>query len=682
MHGTAGAPDFALVFKSAGPGRRGREILFAAAYLIVLLWINLYICRDLFSGAMAHMNSMQGFWMAIATRAEGSWFQANWWPYWDSGIPFEATYAPLVPALTAAYSALRGVPHSVAFYSLTGLFYCLVPLSLFLMAWRLTRAPGYSFLAALFYSLTSLSQLLAPDSGFTLSRFWDPRRLFFVVNWDDTPHMAALSFLPLAILFLVRSIETRRIAYCGLAACFTALASLASAFGPVDVCLAAICLLVVMRREHWLGNSVVVMLIGAYAWAMAAPYLSPSLMLAIRAANASGDADSHWTAGSLTALLAVVFGGSVLWHFLRRWTGDQALRFFVLFGYTMASIPMLATFWNRHFLPQPGRYRFEMEMALSLAIVFAARPWVEKIPRPVKVTLLLLVFSFAGEQVVAYRQFEKHATLPQDVTKTVEYKASVWAARNLPGVRLFLPGSVGQWANAFSGVQQFAGGSFSMATNLAQQTGSAAVRWGDARVSLPWLKAYGVGAVGISGPDSKEYWHPFVHPRQFEGMLPVLWSEDGVTIYRVPVRETALAHVVPESVLVRHAPKSTEDLTGIEKYVAALDDPSLPLTQFRWEGRNRIRIRAAASQGQALSVQVSFHPGWHASAGGRAIPIRKDGLGMMWIRPECVGPCEVQLDYDGGWELRLCRWLSYLAIAGMLAFGLIRLPQQFKHFRC
>jgi hypothetical protein len=27
------------------------------------------------------------------------------------------------------------------------------------------------------------------------------------------------------------------------------------------------------------------------------------------------------------------------------------------------------------------------------------------------------------------------------------------------------------------------------------------------------------------------------------------------------------------------------------------------------------------------------------------------------------------LDYDGGWELRLCRWLSWLAIAAMIAVG-------------
>ena len=49
------------------------------------------------------------------------------------------------------------------------------------------------------------------------------------------------------------------------------------------------------------------------------------------------------------------------------------------------------------------------------------------------------------------------------------------------------------------------------------------------------------------------------------------------------------------------------------------------------------------------------------------LELRRDGLGLIWVHPGCNGPCEVQLDYDGGWELRLCRWLSVLAVAGLLS---------------
>ena len=145
-----------------------REWILAALYALILVYLNAYICRDLVRNPTAFMASMHGFWIALAKRAEISWFRPTWWPYWDAGIPFEFTYAPLVPALTAAGAALSGVSHVMAFQSVTALVYCLGPLTLFVMAWMLTRSPGASFLAALMYSLTASTQLIVPDERFDL----------------------------------------------------------------------------------------------------------------------------------------------------------------------------------------------------------------------------------------------------------------------------------------------------------------------------------------------------------------------------------------------------------------------------------------------------------------------------------------------------------------------------------
>jgi hypothetical protein len=245
--------------------------------------------------------------------------------------------------------------------------------------------------------------------------------------------------------------------------------------------------------------------------------------------------------------------------------------------------------------------------------------------------------------------------------------------QNFPQIRFFLPGSVGMWANSFFDVQQFAGASFSMATNQEQQNANAAIVFGgetaeeDAKRSLTWLKAFGVGAIGISGKDSQEYWRPFSHPDKFTGVLPALWTSGGVTIFRVPLREFGLAHVIARSALVVRPPKTSEDVGEVERYVTGLDDPSLPGTAFAWEGWNRMRIRTTQTAGQVVTVQVNYHPGWHASAGGQSRPVHKDGLGLMWVEPGCNGPCEIVMDYDGGWELRLCRWLSWIAAAAVVA---------------
>jgi hypothetical protein len=645
-----------------------REWVRAAIYAIVVVWLNAYICRELFYMPAAHMNSMQGFWIALAERAGGSWFHPTWWPYWDNGIPFEFTYAPLVPALTAIVAAIRGVSHLLAFQTVSGIVYCLVPLTLFVGAWRLTRAAGYSFAAAVMYSLTSPTQILVPDDTFRWGSFWDSRRLFLLGNWDETPHLLALACLPLTILFLARAIETGRRRYFAAAALSIAMATYASAFGPTIAVMAAICLLFVLRTKEYPSNIFVIVSIGALAYAAAASFLPPSLIMAIHASSVNPwRYESGWTAGSLTALAIVILGWTLLWRYLPRWTADWRIQFFALFTYLAGSIPIIAAYLHRQFVPQPVRYKFEMELGLAVLMVFSLRTWLERIPTAVKRAIVFLLIALAIEQVVHYRADAKKFLSPADVTGTIEYRASVWASRTLPGVRVMFPGSIALWADAFNDVPQFSGSSWSMAYNPVQQRGFEVFYSGetaerDARISLAWLQVYGVGAVGVSAPNSEEYWKGFAHPLKFEGLLPMLWREGGVTIYRVPQRSASLAHVIPEDTVVRATPAKAGDIAALEKYDAALIDESLPPADLQWEGRNRIWIHTSLKPGQLVSVQVSYHPGWRAYVNGRRTAINRDGLGLMWMRPECDGNCAIQLDYSGGFELGLCRLISALAI--------------------
>jgi hypothetical protein len=667
---TAGLPDTFEVSGYKGRPFSLPDKLAAAVYAIALLWINAYICRELFHQDLAPMASMHGFWAALAERAQGSWFHAAWWPYWDGGMPFEFTYAPLVPALTAAWAAARGIPHTIAFNAVTGALYCLAPVTLFAMAWILSRSPGYSFLAALFYSLTSSGQLFVPDEA-SLKSFWYARRLYLVASWDDTPHLAAVTLLPLIVLLLWLSLRERRIIYYAGAAATIGLAALASAFGPVIAIISVICVVAVHPRRDYARNFALTLAIGAFGYALAASFLPPSLVAAMRSSSEGLTEPPTWTVGSLTAVALLILGWIVLWRCLNRWAAGTWLRFLALFAFVMSSIPILALHLHRRFLPQPVRYQAEMEMALSLLLVFGAKIWLERAPRSVRRAALFLILALAAEQIVSHRDYAKNLLRGADPAQTLEYRAAQWTAQNLPGVRVMMPGTLAQWANAFTDVQQYSGGSWSVARNSMQQRGLAAIFNGgdtpekDARVSLAWLKAFGVGAVGVSAPGGQEFWKPYAHPSKFDAILPVLWRDSGVTFYRVPQRSASFAHVVPEPAVVRTGPLSVSDIDGLESYNSAVDDPSLPLAGFQWDGRNRIHIRGVFAPGQALSVQVSHHPGWHASVAGRDVPIHRDGIGLMWLTPPCSGACEVQLDYDGGWELRLCRWLSSLAIASL-----------------
>src|SRR5258706_1192177 len=115
----------------------------AVVYISALVFVNAYICRDLFfANYTGHTNSIQGLWISMATLAGEHWYRPSWWPFHDGGMPFEHAYMPLVPALTALYAKLAGCSASPAFNRLTGIVYFLGPVTLFLMPLPITRSPG------------------------------------------------------------------------------------------------------------------------------------------------------------------------------------------------------------------------------------------------------------------------------------------------------------------------------------------------------------------------------------------------------------------------------------------------------------------------------------------------------------------------------------------------------------
>jgi hypothetical protein len=201
----------------------------------------------------------------------------------------------------------------------------------------------------------------------------------------------------------------------------------------------------------------------------------------------------------------------------------------------------------------------------------------------------------------------------------------------------------------------------------------------DFRISLDLLKAFGVGAVAVSGKGSREYWKPFAHPDKFIGRLPLLWMEDDVAIYRVSGPGYSLAHVVDKSSLVKDNRGKLPPLSDIEPFVNQLDDPSIPRADLQWEGRNRIKIHAVTRPGQVISIQVSYHPGWRASVNGKPAELHRDGLGLMWLESGIGGPSEVNISYNGGTQLWVCRVITLTALVLFLAFFPLRfLVQRFR----
>ena len=643
------------------PPRRERYLPFV--YLLIIVWLNGYICRQaFFIEYTGRMNSIQGLWIAIARLAGEHWFQPAWWPYWYNGMPFEFTYAPLVPGLTAALARLSGFTAAHALQIVSAGVYCLSPAALFLMARQLTRRTGWSFIATLVYSFSAPTELLLPDSPFSLTHLLDARRLYLAFVWDELPHQFALALVCLATLFLSRAIAGRRFRDYVCAGVFVSLGLLASAFGVTAILLFSGCLLVTCETTNWIRSAGSVALCGTLAYLAMCCYLPPSLILAIQA-NGQVFSDMAWTASSNWAAVGALAGGILLWFLSRNWR-PRYLRFFFLLTCITIVVPTVGKLWGIHFVPEPERYKVEMELALSLFFVFAIALLVDRLPKAARVVLALALLWPLCHQVIFQRRFSRNVIQPVDMTQTIEYQVAKWIEPNLPGWRVAGPGSFWPWLNTFSNVPQFSGGSQPTVANAEHMRIDRGLP-GDPKdmVHPPvWYKAYGVDALIIPGVDSPEFWKPHLGGHQFDSVFPVIWEQRDTRIYAVPRPARTLAHVIPPDALVSRRPANIGDVRQAERYVAALERAAASPAAFVWLGDSRARVHAVVGASQVISVQVTYHPGWKAMAGADRVAVSEDALGQMVLHPPHPGAYDINLVYDGGWESWICRAMSPVVV--------------------
>jgi uncharacterized membrane protein YfhO len=107
----------------------------------------------------------------------------------------------------------------------------------------------------------------------------------------------------------------------------------------------------------------------------------------------------------------------------------------------------------------------------------------------------------------------------------------------------------------------------------------------------------------------------------------------------------------------------------VRRYVAALEDPALPIAAMTWTSRHSARIVAELHRDQFVSVQVTYHPGWRAEVDGARRRIFADKIGLMAIEAQCEGRCTIDLIYDGGTEMKAAKVASLAGLLVCLAWA-------------
>ncbi len=569
------------------------------------------------------------------------------------------------------YSILTGIPAALSMHQLSAAAFCLGPVGVYFLGLVMTKRPGASFLAAAAYSGLSpclwFFSILRADAGGP----WNLRRLHILVTYGESPHTVSIAFIPIALLFLYLAIDRKQFWPGVGAAIAIGAAVLINTFAAVIVVLACVCLLATVAIDKPWRYLAFLAVLGILTYAWISPLSPPSVIQAIRENSPTVDGDYRFTTRSLIGVLVLVAGFLIV-----RWAARKAsreLQFFWLLTFLLGGIIALGVWGQTYVLPQPHRYQVMFDMSLSLAVVFSIAECIGSTPR------LLWGAGVAGFLLLAVAiradtRYGRKLIQPLDITTTQVYRISQWFNEHMPGQRVMAGGAYSFFLDDFTETPQLFGGADTMLPNSLMRIPGFSIYSGmnagdrDAEFSTLWLKAMGAHAVLVPGPTSEEGGNPFAHPNKFDGVLPELWRQKDDAIYEVPARSTSLAHVVPTGSVVQHAPIHGLDVAEIEKYVAAINDPSLPDADFQWLTRHSARIRAQLQPGQAVSVQVTHHAGWRATNA----TIRKDGLGMIVLDSPCTGACEITMEYDGGRELLLAKIASIMTMAGVIIFGAMK----------
>ena len=271
--------------------------------------------------------------------------------------------------------SLTGVSPGLAYHFVTAMIYSLAPVALFWMAWRLCGSRACALAAAVAYSLVSPTCLLVKAARLDSGTFLGPRRLLTLVMWGEGPHLTSMCLLPLAIGMLHVALEKRKPWYWVAAAIAIASVPLTNWLGGVALAIAVAAYLFAglpgnrKTLSTFLGTGAA----GAYAYAIAVPWLSPSTIAVIapmpRVAN---NFQVNTRQRIFSAAVAIVFLAAA-WA-MARWSVPRHTRFALLASVVTAS-SALGNFWFGWTLfPQPERYQLEMDMFLCLAAAFLFWP--------------------------------------------------------------------------------------------------------------------------------------------------------------------------------------------------------------------------------------------------------------------------------------------------------------------
>lgn len=614
--------------------------------------------------------SIDGAFIADARFLNGHFPAPGWVPNFYCGNRMDYLYPPAIRYGTVLVARLLAFSVARAYHFYSAVMYCLAAAGVYILvrATGRSRAAGWcAALAALILSpALAIFKEIREDSAQHM-----PEHLNIIVKWGEVAHTSSFAVLLFALAAAWSALRGGRPRLIAAAALLCALTVSFNFYGATALGI----LFSLMVWTLWAvdGGGAIwrrAAAITALAYALTAWWLTPSF-LKLTARNLMLVAQSS-TPGSWVLTLAVLAVFALAARFFGRGHPERAWPVLLAGGVSLFGLATVGAYYF-HFqaLGDSKRLMPEFELLLILAAVacLGARR------RVVAVAAGLALAGLLALAVPYLLHPWKVYVADLHPERRTEYRLADWLARDLPGTRVHMAGSLGFWSGVWRDVPQVGGVSDQGMENLNIALANWQIEVGDrAARDVYWLQALGAGAIVVHGPRSQECFHAIRDSGKFLGRLPVLYDsgQDDV-VYAVPRRFPELARVVDRRRMqsLPAIPWNDQNEPQLHAYAEALEQgPDIrPLLQ--WKGPASLEVQAHVGEGQSVVVQETYDPSWHAWAAGHEVPVFKDQLGFMRIDAP-AGTQRLVLRFDTPLEARLGRWFTGLTLAALLPLGVAR----------
>lgn len=589
----------------------------------------------------------------------------GWNPQQYAGQPTQFTYPPIVPYTSATLHWLTGLEPFYAYRLTVAFFACLGPATLALAFYWLTGRRRSAILLGLAYTILSPAYGLFDKIDTDRGLYYLPWRLLVLMKYGEGPHIVGLALLPLILAAIVWGARRKDFASLFLMAVALATAPLLNWLCAFALTIALLVL--------WLSDAGLIkrsLYAGLLGYALSCFWLTPAYVFTTLF-NWPKDSygyqveQSHWPlyAGLLALLLIAKLA-------MKRYSIPWNLQALTLLALTFFWIVGGFYLLGRDTIPESRRYSLEMEMFLMAAILaWLSHAWrsnygVDKFC----VALCLCAFLASGATQLSQSAKRRWADWGfQDREQNLEYKIAKWLESQKPQGRVFATGGLRFRLNSWTRLHQV-GGTFEsgLSERIAVdryyqvRTGEASKPGEEGADAIRQLATLGVEYVVMHDMESDEYYKDFKNPFKFKDLAPVAYQATPHDwVHKLPYQ--SMAHLVQPD----EAPKDRYK-ESLGPLAAAISDSQRPKLQWRERNPSQYEIIGPIRPNDQIFVAMNFDPGWQATQDGATIPVGRNNVGLIQLRPQPKSASTITLEYKGTAQQKLFAALSALAWLGSL----------------